>query len=177
MLTRFPFNTFFDLWSLHLWCHSYILILSCLHLFSMSSSNWESYILPFCLSLSFPENWCVTSVDPPCSTMYEWWTHASVVSHTARSCNCVENYKFTSWEQPQQWNGENGEWKRNDSLWCIHVCFYGVLPLSEWHQHQKPLSKAVVKRSLSLYGAVIKGRQFSKKIEHCKNEMNPHQSF
>ena len=61
-----------------------------------------------------------------------------------------------------------------DAFMCV---FFGALPLSEWNQHQKPSLKAVVKRRLTLYGAVIKGRQFSKKIEHCKNEMNPHQSF
>ncbi len=55
------------------------------------------------------------------------------------------------------------------------MCVFGVLPLSEWNQHQKPLLKAVVKRRLTLYGAVIKGRQFSKKIEHCRNEINSHQ--
>ena len=44
------------------------------------------------------------------------------------------------------------------------MCFFGVLPLSEWHQHQKSSLKAVVKRRLSLYGAVIKGRQFIKKL-------------
>ena len=56
------------------------------------------------------------------------------------------------------------------------MCFL-ALPLSEWNQHQKPLLKAIVKRRLTLYGAVIKGRQFSKKIEHHKNKMNSHQSF
>jgi len=137
---------------------------------SLSSSfNWESYILPFYLSISFLQYWCATSVDPPCSTSYYWWMCASVVSNTARSCNHVENYKFTSWEQPQQWHGENGEWKRNYLLWHIHVYFFEVLPLSKWNQHQKPLLKAVIKRRLTLYGAVIKGRQFSKKIEPCKN--------
>jgi len=54
-------------------------------------------------------------------------------------------------------------------LTLMHSCvFFGALSLSEWHQHQKPSLKAIIKRRLTLYGAVIKGRQFSKKLNIAK---------
>ena len=72
---------------------------------------------------------------------------------------------------------EKMESEKEITYFDAFMCFFWSTATSEWYQHQKPLSKAIIKRRLSLYGAVIKDRQFSKKIKHRKNEMNPNQSF
>ncbi len=82
----------------------------------------------------------------------------------ARSCNCLENYKFTIVENDHSNEMETMESEKEITHFDGFVCFFGALPLSEWNQHQKPSLKAIVKRRMILYSAVIKGHQFSKKL-------------
>ena len=93
----------------------------------------------------------------------------SVLSKMARSCNCLENYKFTIVENNHTNEMEKMESEKEITYFDAFMCvFFGTLPLSEWNQHQKLLLKAVIKRRLTLYDAVIKGCQFSKKMNMAK---------